>query len=147
MANLVSVIPILAVFNTATKGLSAAGIFYHPLLQSVGYIKGIVSTVPLLFSQPQNLSGVVGIVSQGSHIVSTGLAGLLALAAFLSVNLAVLNLLPIPALDGGQILMTLLEAIWPKWNKIRVPLSILGWLFLISVMIYATSRDISRLLG
>lgn len=146
LANLLSVIPVMAVFNVTTNGLSIAGIFFHPFLQTVAYIGKIISSLPLLFQQPQNISGVVGIVSQGSQIVGSA-AGTFTLFAFLSVNFAVLNLLPIPALDGGQILMTFLEKISPKWNKARMPLSLLGWLFLIFVMGYATSRDIFRLFG
>jgi regulator of sigma E protease len=74
-------------------------------------------------------------------------SGVFALFSFLSVNFAILNLLPIPALDGGQIVMTIMEKVSPKWNRVRLPLSILGWLFLIFVMVYATTRDITRLLG
>ena len=147
LANLLSVIPVLAVFNIVTKGPTLSGIFLHPWMQAVIYIERIVAAIPLLFSHPQQLSGIVGIVSQGSQVVSSGAAGLLALTAFLSVNLAILNLLPIPALDGGQILMTLLEKVWPKSVKIRIPIAILGWLFLICLMVYTTSKDISRLLG
>ncbi|MFA5880993.1 MAG: site-2 protease family protein [Eubacteriales bacterium] len=147
LANLLSVIPMLAVFNIITKGPSFSGIFLHPWMQAGIYMERIVTAIPLVFSHPQQLSGIVGIVSQGSQVVNSGMAGLLALTAFLSINLAILNLLPIPALDGGQILMTLLEKVWPKSVKIRIPIAILGWLFLICLMVYMTSKDISRLLG
>jgi len=147
LANLLSVIPMLAVFNIITKGPSFSGIFLHPWMQAGIYMERIVTAIPLVFSHPQQLSGIVGIVSQGSQVVNSGMAGLLALTAFLSINLAILNLLPIPALDGGQILMTILEKVWPKSVKVRIPLAILGWLLLISLMVYTTSKDISRLLG
>lgn len=146
IANILSVIPAMAAFNVATKGFSAAGVFFHPFLQSMAYISKILGSLPLIFQQPQNISGVVGIVSQGSQIVGSA-AGVFALFAFLSVNFAVLNLLPVPALDGGQILLTVMEKVSPGWRKARMPLALLGWLFLICIMVYATSRDISRLLG
>lgn len=146
-ANFISVIPVLALFNTVTKGFSLSGVFIHPLLQMIGYTERILAAIPLVFSQPQQLSGVVGIVSEGSRVVNTGLPGFLALVAFLSINLGILNLLPVPALDGGQIVMTLIEKLWPKSTRVRLPLSLLGWLFLLSVMVYATTKDISRLLG
>ncbi|WP_418791943.1 hypothetical protein [Phosphitispora sp. TUW77] len=44
-------------------------------------------------------------------------------------------------------LLTIIEKTWPKSVKIRVPLSLLGWLFIIGTMVYATSKDVSRLLG
>lgn len=146
LANLLSVIPVMAAYNVATNGLSVTGIVFYPFLQTVAYIGKILSSLPLVFQQPQNVSGVVGIVSQGSQIVGSA-AGIFVLFAFLSINFAILNLLPIPALDGGQILMTVMEKISPKSRKVRIPLSLLGWLFLICVMVYATSRDISKLLG
>jgi len=147
VANLLSVIPLLAVFNISTNGFSMTGTFVHPFIQTGIYIRKIIAAIPLLFQDPGQLSGIVGIVSQGGQAVNLGLPGILALAAFLSVNLAVLNLLPIPALDGGQVLMTIIERVWPKSAKIRIPLSLLGWLFLIGTMVYATSKDVSRLLG
>ena len=147
LANLLSVIPLLAFFNIATKGFSIAGAFIHPIIQTGLYIQKIIDAIPLLFDDPQQISGVVGIVSQGGQAAGLGLPGILALAAFLSVNLAVLNLLPIPALDGGQVLLTIIERVWPRSVKIRIPLSLLGWLFLIGTMVYATSKDVSRLLG
>ncbi len=147
LANILSVLPMLAVFNTVTKGASPAGILIHPFLQTGIYISRILSSIPILLNSPEHLSGVVGIVSAGSQVAGAGAIGFLVLAAFLSINLAVLNLLPIPALDGGQMVMTALEAVWPKSTKVRMPLALVGWLFLISIMVYATTRDISRLLG
>ncbi len=147
LANLLSVIPLMAVFNIATKGFSISGILVHPIIQTGIYVQSIIGAIPLLFQDPQQLSGIVGIVSQGEQAVSLGLSGILALAAFLSVNLAILNLLPVPALDGGQVLMTVIEKVWPRSIKIRIPLSLLGWVFIIGTMVYATSRDVSRLLG
>jgi len=146
-ANLVSVIPVLSFFNLSSNGFSITGVFMHPFLQTAVYVQKIVSAIPLLFQEPQQLSGVVGIVSQGGQAVSMGVSGTLALTAFLSVNLAILNLLPIPALDGGQILLTVIEKFWPKSVKVRIPLSLLGWLLLIGTMVYATTKDVSRLLG
>lgn len=147
LANILSVIPLMAAYNTVTKGISLSGLFFHPFLQTAGYIEKIITAIPLIFSHPQQLSGVVGIVTEGSKALSFGITGLLALTAFLSINLAILNLLPVPALDGGSIVMTILEKVWPRSTKLRVSLSLMGWLFLISIMVYATTKDISRLLG
>ncbi|PKM81167.1 MAG: membrane-associated Zn-dependent protease [Firmicutes bacterium HGW-Firmicutes-14] len=146
-ANLVFVIPVLAFFNVFTGGPSLPGIIIHPFLQAAVYIERIISSIPMIFTEPQQLSGVVGIVSEGSRIIGSGWEGLLALTAFLSINLAILNLLPVPALDGGQIIMTVMEKLWPKSVKVRLPLSLLGWLLLIGVMVYATSKDVYRLIG
>lgn len=147
LANLVSSIPLIALYNFATDGLSLTGILVNPLLQTIDYTLRILQAIPMIFNHPEQLSGIVGIVTQGSQIVDSGVAGLLFLTILLNINLAILNLLPIPALDGGQIVLTFLEKLWPKSVKIRIPLAVLGWLFLISTMVYATWQDITRLLG
>lgn len=59
----------------------------------------------------KNLGGPVAIARTSVAAAKTGLESLWALIAFLSINLAVLNLLPIPILDGGQVLMTIAESI------------------------------------
>ncbi|UKI48997.1 MAG: site-2 protease family protein [Clostridium sp.] len=61
-----------------------------------------------------NLSGVVGIFSMVDSYIQYGILPLLALVALLSINIGVMNLLPIPALDGGRIVFLLYEAITRK---------------------------------
>ncbi|GFH17920.1 putative zinc metalloprotease, partial [Haematococcus lacustris] len=58
------------------------------------------------------LSGPVAIVAAGSQIAKTDAAGLFQYCAIVNINLAVVNLLPLPALDGGYLVLLLLEAAW-----------------------------------
>ena len=66
------------------------------------------------------------------------------LAISLTISLAVLNLLPVPVLDGGQIAMAVLEKIFPSAIRLRVPLTVLGMIFLAAVMVYANVHDVVR---
>lgn len=66
-------------------------------------------------------------------------------AISLSLSLAVLNLLAIPVLDGGQIVMSCLEKLFPRWIALRVPLTLAGLLALAAVMIYSNAQDIVRI--
>ena len=59
----------------------------------------------------KNLGGPVAIARTSVDAAKTGMESLWALIAFLSINLAILNLLPIPILDGGQVVMTVAESI------------------------------------
>jgi len=59
----------------------------------------------------------------------------------------VLNLLPIPVLDGGQIVMSCAEEMFPRLTRLRVPLTVLGMLVLASLMIYANVHDVIRFWG
>jgi regulator of sigma E protease len=63
---------------------------------------------------PCGLSGPVGIVRTTAHFAEAGWGQLLAFTAFLSVNLGILNLLPLPALDGGRLAFLLIEAVRGK---------------------------------
>jgi regulator of sigma E protease len=76
-----------------------------------------------------------------------GLEGVLAMTALISINLAVLNLLPIPVLDGGHIFFFSLETLLrrPVNRAIRNVTTRLGFTFLLCLMLLATFNDIWRL--
>ncbi|CAA6809544.1 MAG: Membrane-associated zinc metalloprotease [uncultured Sulfurovum sp.] len=97
----------------------------------------------------ENLGGVVGIVDTTSKISQMGLVTVLMFAALISVNLGVINLLPIPALDGGHIMFHLYELITkkPANEDIMLKLTLLGWSILLSLMLLGLYNDINRLLG
>ena len=97
------------------------------------------------FSQVAGPVGIAGIVKEASDL---GFSYLLTITAIISINLAVINLVPFPALDGGRLLFVAIEAI------IRRPINpnivkwtnILGFVFLMLVMLLVTGNDILKLL-
>ena len=93
------------------------------------------------------LSGPVGVASAVSEATAMGLRSLLMLAAFITVNLGVFNLLPIPALDGGRLLFLLIEAVRgkPLDPKYEGFVHGLGFVLLFGLMIIVTFNDIVRL--
>ena len=95
------------------------------------------------------LSGPIGIVDVTAKVASAGIVPLLMLTALLSVNLGVLNLLPIPALDGGHIMFNLYEAIFKREvnEEIMYRLTIAGWIILGSLMIIGIYNDLHRIIG
>jgi regulator of sigma E protease len=97
----------------------------------------------------ENLGGPIMIAQVASEAARHGLAPLLDLAALISVNLAILNLLPIPALDGGHIFFFLFEAITrrPVSLATREKAQQVGMIFLILLMVFIFYNDIARLLG
>ena len=98
-----------------------------------------------------DVSGPVGIVSTMNTAAhqQNGFIALLYLAALISVNIGVMNLLPFPALDGGRIFFVLVEAVRRK----PIPpekegvVHFIGMALLIALMIVATWNDILRLIG
>jgi regulator of sigma E protease len=95
------------------------------------------------------VGGVVSIVDVTAKASHAGLVMLFLFTALISVNLGVLNLLPIPALDGGHILFNLYEWFRKKApsQQVMYQLTLLGWSFLISLMLLGLYNDIHRLLG
>ncbi len=94
-----------------------------------------------------NLTGPVGIVSLVGDASSLGIVYLLMFIALISVNLGVINLIPFPALDGGRILFLMIEKIkgGPISPKISNTLNSVGFLILITLMLFITFKDIVRL--
>lgn len=142
VANLLATLPILAVLNVMERGVSVYQVLVAPLEQLAVACWRFLGILPSLFTQPESLSGVIGIVVEGGRFAEAGMA--LELAFSLSISLAVLNLLPIPVLDGGQITMSCLEAMFPLLARMRVPLTLLGMVALASLMIYVNMRDVIR---
>lgn len=93
-----------------------------------------------------NLSGPLGIIHVAGSFASQGIAALLLFLTMLSANLAVLNFLPIPALDGGHMLFLSAEAIRgkPVDERLQMRLTIVGVICLLSLMVFATMMDVSR---
>ena len=109
-----------------------------------GLKKLIVGDVPA-----KELGGVISIVKLTSDATDAGWMSVLFFAALISVNLGVLNLLPIPALDGGHIMFNLYELISNKEasEAIIIKLTIAGWVILFSLMGLGIYNDINRLMG
>lgn len=83
----------------------------------------------------------------GGELVGMNVYRLLHFCVFLNVNLAILNLLPIPPLDGGKVVMGIVERACAPLRCLELPLTIGGWVFLFGLMFYANALDISRLIG
>jgi regulator of sigma E protease len=95
----------------------------------------------------ENLSGPIGVFSVIDNSKESGLENIIYLTAYLSINIAIINLLPIPVFDGGRILLLLIEKIkGGKINpKIETYLNNIGAILLILLMLYVTLNDIFKL--
>ncbi|ABB13927.1 RIP metalloprotease RseP [Carboxydothermus hydrogenoformans] len=103
----------------------------------------------LVHQAPMELGGPVRVVSEIGRAAQFGLSSLVQLAAFLSINLGIFNLLPIPALDGSRIMFVLAEALRgkpidpEKENFIHL----IGFGLLLLLMLIITYKDIISLIG
>lgn len=111
------------------------------ILGMVAMIKGWIS--------PTSIAGPIFIFSEASKTAKKGLENLLAFLVLLSVSLGVLNLLPIPVLDGGHLVFFTIEAISgrPLNLKFREAANQVGIFLLLCLMIFAIFNDLSRSFG
>ncbi|MHC4691273.1 MAG: site-2 protease family protein [Planctomycetota bacterium] len=143
-ANIILSIICLALLNIITTGFSLYGIFIYPFVQLINITAQFLSALPALFASPGQLSGVVGIVAVGGQFVSAGLSSILQFAVLININLALLNLLPLPPLDGGKILFCLLEKIHRPLTRLRLPVIVAGWVLILGLICYITVLDVCR---
>lgn len=96
------------------------------------------------------LGGPVAIIQMTGEMAQAGISPLLGFTAFMSLNLAILNILPLPALDGGRIVFVLLE--WVRRGKRISPkkeglVHLVGFLVLITLILAVTYQDILRIIS
>ena len=109
---------------------------------------GIVSMI--IGATPVELTGPVGIAQLTGEVAKAGLSPLLELAAFISINLAIINIFPLPALDGGRIVFVLLE--WVRRGKRISPkteglVHFIGFAMLMGAIMVITYHDIIRIIS
>ena len=133
-------------------------IFYSPIESlSFAYDKTIESSKMIFLGVQKLIQGIIpsseigGVISIGTVIADasqSSFIALLTIMALISVNLGVLNLLPIPALDGGHIMFNLYEMITRKKpsDKVLTVLTVAGWAILLGLMSLGVYNDIVRLL-
>ncbi len=130
------------VWQAIPKGLASTG--YTVQAMWVGILQAVRKEIPF------EVTGPIGIYRATVEIAKTGLERLVEFAAFLSLNLALLNLLPLPALDGGRLVFVLLE--WVRRGR-RVPpekeglVHAVGMIMLIGLMVVVAVMDYRRYFG
>jgi regulator of sigma E protease len=96
---------------------------------------------------PRTLAGPIGIAQMSGQVAKAGPIAFLSFLALLSINLGILNLLPIPVLDGGHLLFFLFEGVMgkPLSIKKREMAQQVGLFLLIVLMVFVFYNDIYRL--
>jgi regulator of sigma E protease len=136
---------------SATWG-TAGGIFgfLHKLVSgTAGGIFGFLHKLVSGQVSGRNVGGLLTIADASGQSAKQGAESFLLFLALFSVNLAVLNILPIPILDGGHLMFLLVEAVRgrPLSVEARIRLSHVGLLIVVALMIWANGNDILRRFG
>ncbi len=142
------------VFELQQKSYNAAQSFGVGLDRTNDTFFGIIKGIGRMFSGDisvrENLGGPVAIANITREATDAGgWRGFWNITAFLSITLAIMNMLPIPALDGGHFMFLVYEGITRREPspKVRMGLQQLGFIFLIGLFILITFNDILRTFG
>jgi len=127
-------------FSAIGQGVYTTYQFTIEILKAFG---GLIRDLVVSQEVAVDLSGPVGIAVMTGEVAAMGIVYLLQFAAVLSINLAIINVLPFPALDGGRILFLLIEKLRgrPVNQKIEVVVHNLGFMLLMVLVVLVTYKD------
>ncbi len=145
-ANLLLAMILLSTANIINMGTFSGTAIIHSVTRTFEILVQMTYSLAGVFTNTENISGIIGIVSTGGKLVEIGILKALNFTVIISINLALVNLLPLPALDGGKIVLFLLEKIHPALARLHIPMAIAGWLVIISLMLYSTVNDVGKLI-
>lgn len=126
--------------------------FFGSIKEGFIYTKNIgLSMVSGLYrivsgNAPADVAGPIGVAQMAGQVAEKGLLPLMNFVAFLSINLGVINLLPLPALDGGHFALLLLEALRgkPLGGKAMTNIQMVGVALILALTVFSTFKDITR---
>ena len=117
---------------------------------TTGIVQGFIKLFSGSISIRQNLGGPVAIANITRQATELGgIRGFWEITAMLSITLAIMNILPIPVLDGGHLMFLIYEGITRREPspKVRMALQQIGFIFIIGLLIFVTFNDILRTIG
>ncbi|RDU54590.1 RIP metalloprotease RseP [Helicobacter sp. MIT 00-7814] len=128
--------------------LQSLQIAWRKTLESTHFIAQSIAKLASGVVSVREVSGVVGMTNTLSHVAQSDLVAFFGFCALLSINLGLINLLPIPLLDGGQILFVLYEMLTRKKPNERILrlLSFFGLAFIVAIMLLGLFNDMTRLI-
>lgn len=128
------------------EGVTTSFTTIYDMFKGIGMMIGTVEPPSNLPAGATDVHGIVGIVSIGQQAYERGAFDFIWLIALISLNLAVLNILPFPPLDGGHILFYTIEGIFgrPVPVKIRTRLTNLFFLLFVALMLFGLFNDIFK---
>ena len=115
--------------------------------EALSYVRTTVLGLLDLITGRVGIEGLGGVIKVGQVVgeaAQYGISNLLMLTAMISVNLGVMNLLPIPALDGGRIVLLIFEGIFrkPLNSKLEYALIAVSMILLYALMIFVAVKDV-----
>ena len=134
----------LSLVDAGIPARSLGASFIAGLKTSFDLAGAVLLALATLFQAPGNVVGPVGILEIAVKTGGAGLIYLLQILALISINLAVLNILPIPALDGGRLFFIIIEKLRgrPLDFQKEARANLIGFAFLLALIVLVTVKDI-----
>jgi regulator of sigma E protease len=137
-------------FQIYREEYTVLSVLRHTWFRSVSAVKMVFDSLGGLFTQRYGLetvSGPIGITKVISDVAQTGAVNVLYLVTVISINLGVMNLLPIPALDGGHLLIYAVEVVRrkPLSEKLEGTINAVGLLLMLALAVLIAIKDIITL--
>ncbi len=135
------------------KGENALDAVWIGMHKTYYFIRQVYVTMERMFFTRslgfENVSGPLGIIDMGGKVARAGLVKFLFFMAMISANLAVINFLPLPIVDGGLMVFLIIEKIKgsPVSLRIQVATQMIGLVLIIGVFLFVTFQDVARLFG
>ncbi len=145
----------IANIAAAFAGLFLIGISRFGPVQAVSFaatelMRGLqlqLLGLSMLFADFGQMSGIIRIIAVGGAEFGSTLTDLLMFSVLINISLAVLNLLPLPPLDGGRILFCVLKKIYRPIAKIEAPVTLVGWALVMVLTVCVTVQDVKILVA
>lgn len=126
--------------------------FVDSIKMGFGYTKFVIFAMVdglqkiITGKSPAEVSGPIGVAQMAGEVAEKGILPLIGFVAFLSINLGVINLLPLPALDGGHFVLLVLEAVRgkPLGSKAMNTIQTIGVAIILAITIFSTFKDVTR---
>ena len=140
----------LVIAIVVVEGFNPLAVLQNTTARVGGLIQLMVQSVAMLFTGEVGVgdfSGPVGIVQVIGEVAQVGMPNLILLTAFLTINIGIFNLLPLPALDGGRSIFVIIEAIRkkPLNPEKEATVHFVGIVLLFGLMLFVTFNDIVRI--
>jgi regulator of sigma E protease len=145
-ANVALTFALSAAFNVAVAGPSLQTLLLAPLQQTANAMVLVLNALPTMLSGSNDAAGPLGVLTEGGAFIGSSFILALQFGAVMSMNLAIMNLVPIPPLDGGRVVLSLLEMVWARTARIHVALNVVGFFTLLGFLSWMTGQDLRRLI-
>ena len=146
IANVLLAWVLFSIESVAMQGFSLQAAVVQPLQGMLYAIAMLLNALPIALSGEGEVAGFLGVVAQGGAFIDGNVILALRFSVVMSLNLAILNMLPIPPLDGGKCVLYALEWLYQGARRLQVPLNAAGLLLLLVFIGYTTVADLLRIL-